>query len=131
MFWKIKSRGNKKVSDNSTCPYHGRVESLEEAVKGINETCCSTVNMEQRVKTNILLEQLIVQVDTLKDEFKKSEEKNKIQYNSLIDEIKEDQAELREVQEVYKKYFHYAIGAIAVLYFFGVDKKIKALLGGG
>jgi len=118
------------MGDTRECPALARVEKVEDAIKTINSSCCSAAQMEQRVKTNILLEQLIIQVEALEKEIKVGEEKNKIQYSKLIEDLRHDQEELKEAQGVYQRYLHYAAGAIAVLYFFGIDDKIKAILGG-
>jgi len=56
------------------CPYRGKIESMEQQIEKINSTCCSVTNMEQRIKTNLLLEQLNQKIDSMNIKLEESEE---------------------------------------------------------
>jgi len=113
-----------------SCPYHGRIEFLEEGVKKINSTCCSQQHMEQRVKTNMLLQQLIEQFETLKNDIKNQDIEIEKKYITTVKTLQEELRDLKASQEQFKRYFNYLAGAVFVIYFLGLDKKIKILLGG-
>jgi hypothetical protein len=116
-----------RISEMS-CPYHGRIEAIEDAVNNINSTCCSQTHMEQRVKTNVLLEELIKSVSALKSDIVNSEEKTKSELLEHIESLKSSQEALSLAHETYKKYLHYAMGALTIFYFLGFDQKIKSIL---
>ena len=88
------------------CPYRGKIESMEQQIEKINSTCCSVTNMEQRIKTNLLLEQLNQKIDSMNIKLEESE----------------------ETLEQYKRYLHILLGIFIAIQFFGLDEKIKTIL---
>lgn len=110
MFWEVgKRKSGIEMENQGQCPYHGRVEALEQAVEKINSTCCSMNHVEQRVKTNILLEQLATKIDGMNNKLATTE----------------------ETLEKYKNYLHIVLGILVAVQFFGLDAKIKSMVMGG
>jgi type VI protein secretion system component VasF len=75
-----------------------------------------------------LLEELIKSVSALKTDITSSEAKTKKELLEHIEGLKSSQETLSEAHETYKRYLHYAIGALTIFYFLGFDQKIKAIL---
>ena len=96
--------------------YDDKFAHLEKEIKHINETCCSPNNMEQRVKTNLLLEQLLEQMGSLKKDMRSEKDEMMKMFNELEGE-----------QEKYRRYINYAVGGISILYFFGFMDKLKLI----
>ncbi len=83
-----------------------KVEELTKKIDVINSSCCSASNIEQRVRTNILLESLANKMDTLVDEHTRTE----ITLNN------------------HKRYIHYVIGAFFALQIILSSDFIKNIL---
>jgi hypothetical protein len=124
----LKRLKERNIENEVSCPYPGRINAIEESIDKINSTCCSQSHMEQRVKTNILLEELIKSVSALKADTARSEERTKSEFLEHIDTLRASQEALSLTHETYKRYLHYAIGALTIFYFLGFDKKIRELL---
>jgi len=113
------------------CPYASKIDVIESKLNSISKECCSKKELEQKVKTTILLEQLIRSLDEFKKSTSLREKKFVENTNKSFEVLKNDIEELKKAQDTFRKYINYALGALFIIYFLKLDKKIAAILTGG
>ena len=95
-----------KHQDGSCVELKFRIMNIEKEIKDIQENCCSSSHMINRVEANQLLR-------ALSEDVKK---------------LSEDNVKVMEILNTYKKYMNMLIGGLIVFEFFGAGEKIKSLI---
>jgi len=111
------------TNEEKVASLESQLRDLEGKVQNIEKECCSTSHVEQRIKTNILLEQLTLN-------FNKIEKTRDRELLALKEDYSNRMKDISTELTKWRTYQNYLLGGVAVIYFLGIDDKIKALIGG-